>query len=1053
MIERYYNLFDPAQHYTQLLFRAGDGLQSRELNEIQTTLIHRLQGVADALLKDGDIVSGANLQIDADTGLVTLEAGRVYLRGAVREVPAATFTVPTSGRIAVGVRFTTRTVTELEDPTLREPAVGVRNYQEPGAGRLQETLAWGWEGAGTSDGQPGDFHGVYALDNGILENRRQPPVLDGVISSLARYDYDANGHYVTEGLGVRFLSTDTDTQERIFSVAEGRANIDGFKVERSQSQRLRLPIDPDLQRVSSEPQVFNDAGDGSMVVTINRPPLAQVLDIKVTQQKTETVAHGAFTGSRDVLTEPTVVAVLEVKQGGTTYAQGTDYKVVGDEIDWSPGGAEPAPGSSYLVTYQYIASVAPTDLTDIGFKVAGVVQGSTMYLDYQWKLPRVDVLALTADGQIERIKGISQVRNPVAPTVPASRLALAEIAYDWRSGSDPVVRNVAIRTIKVSELTAMQRQIADLYDLMALERLRVDANIREPAAKKGLFVDNFLDDDLRDQGVAQTGAVVAGVLTLPIAASAQHAKENGNALLTLDYTLTPVIEQLARTGSMKINPYQAFDPVPARVTLNPAVDQFTVTHTTWASDVTERLITGSGVLQQVVETRRTEQVLASSSEEAQFLRALQVAYRVEGFGPSEALAALRFDGIGISQPAGTAANASGLLAGTFQIPQAIPAGAKLVEFLGAGGSYGSATYVGRGQIVTETRRRILTTVVRRWDPLAQTFTLPERRTIGGLELWFTTKGGTAPVIVQIRETQVGIPTTTVLTEGRLAAADIKTDGNATRVTLDPVTLEANREYALVVLTDDANHAVSVAELGKYDPRTGWVTAQPYQIGVLLSSSNGITWTAHQTQDLTFRLLGCRFSQTSKTVSLGQYTVANLSDVMALAGVERPAAGTDVQFLATDAQGRTYTLSEDQGLALSEKLSGNLAVSARLTGTEAASPILYPGTQLVFGTLEAAGDYLSRAIPAAATFNVAVTFEALTPGTASVSVQAESGAPGSFQALSLVSGVEVGNGWVERTYQATSLVGVGAERTTRVKLALSGTPAHRPFVRRLRVIVT
>ena len=357
MIERYYNLFDPAKHYTQLLFRAGDGLQSRELNEIQTTLIHRLQGVADALLKDGDIVSGANLQIDADTGLVTLEAGRVYLRGAVREVPAATFTVPTSGRIAVGVRFTTRTVTELEDPNLREPAVGVRNYQEPGAGRLQETLAWGWEGAGTSDGQPGDFHAVYALDNGLLENRRQPPVLDGVIASLARYDYDANGHYVTEGLGVRFLSADTDAQEHVFSVAEGRANIDGFKVERTQSQRLRLPIDPDLQRVSSEPQVFNDSGDGSMVVTINRPPLAQVLDIKVTQQKTETVVHGAFTGSRDVLTEPTVVAVLEVKQGTTTYTQGTDYKVVGDEIDWSPGGAEPAPGSSYQVTYQYIASV------------------------------------------------------------------------------------------------------------------------------------------------------------------------------------------------------------------------------------------------------------------------------------------------------------------------------------------------------------------------------------------------------------------------------------------------------------------------------------------------------------------------------------------------------------------------------------------------------------------------------------------------------------------------------------------------------------------------
>lgn len=1053
MLERYYNLFDPAQRYTQLLFRAGDGLQSRELNEIQSALMHRLQGVADALLKDGDIVMGCNLQIDADSGRVTLEPGRVYLRGAVREAPAGTFTVPTAGRIAIGVRFTSRTVTELEDPKLREPAVGVRNYQEPGAGRLQETLAWGWEGAGTSDGQSGDFHAIYALDNGILENRRQPPVLDGVISSLARYDFDANGHYVTDGLGVRFLDSDVDTQEHIFSLSEGRANIDGFKVERSQSQRLRWPIDPELQRVSSEPQVFNDAGDNTMVVTINRPPLAQVIDIKVTQQKVETVAHGAFTGSRDVLTEPTVVSVLTVKQGATSYAPGTDYKVVGDEIDWSPGGAEPAPGSSYQVTYQYIASIRPSDLTDTGFKVAGVVHGSTMYIDYQWKLPRVDVLALTADGQVERIKGISQVRNPIAPSVPASRLALAEIAYAWTASTAPEVRNVAIRTIKVSELSAMQRQISDLYDLMALERLRVDANIREPAAKKGLFVDNFLDDDLRDQGVAQTGAIVAGVLTLPITASAQHAKENGGQLLTLDYQLVPVIEQLARTGSMKINPYQAFDPIPARVTLNPATDQFTLTNTTWASDITERLITGSGVLEQVIETRRSEQVLKSASEEAQFLRGLQVAYRVEGFGPSEALSTLRFDGLPLAQPAGTAANAAGLLTGGFQIPPSIPSGAKLVEFLGAGGSYGAATYVGRGEIITDVRRRILTTVVRRYDPLAQTFTLPERRVLAGVELWFAARGGNAPVVIQIRETQVGMPTTTVLSEGRLLASEIKTDGNPTRIAIDPVALDANREYALVVLTDDANHAVSVAELGKYDPRTGWVTAQPYQIGVLLSSSNGVTWTPHQTQDLTFRLLGARFTQTTRTVSLGQYTVTNLSDLMALAGVERPGAGTDVQFLVTDAQGRVYTLSEGQGIALAEKLSGNLAVSAKLTGSDASSPILYPGTQLVFGTLESAGDYLTRAIPAAATFTVTVTFEVLLPGTASVEVKAESGAVGTLQALTLDKGVQVGNGWVERTYKATSLVGVGTDRTTRVKLALAGSPQYRPFLRNLRVVVT
>jgi len=129
------------------------------------------------------------------------------------------------------------------------------------------------------------------------------------------------------------------------------------------------------------------------------------------------------------------------------------------------------------------------------------------------------------------------------------------------------------------------------------------------------------------------------------------------------------------------------------------------------------------------------------------------------------------------------------------------------------------------------------------------------------------------------------------------------------------------------------------------------------------------------------------------------------------------------------------------------------VSVRLTGTSFASPILYPGMQLVFGTLEAAGDYLTRAIPAAATFSVSVTFDVWLPGTSGIEVKAESAAAGNFAAVSFDKGAPVGNGWVERTYKAASLVGVGADRTTRVKLVLSGSPQYRPFVRALRVIVT
>ena len=38
----YYNRFDATLRYDELLFRASKGLQSAELNEVQSTLVDRL---------------------------------------------------------------------------------------------------------------------------------------------------------------------------------------------------------------------------------------------------------------------------------------------------------------------------------------------------------------------------------------------------------------------------------------------------------------------------------------------------------------------------------------------------------------------------------------------------------------------------------------------------------------------------------------------------------------------------------------------------------------------------------------------------------------------------------------------------------------------------------------------------------------------------------------------------------------------------------------------------------------------------------------------------
>ncbi len=241
------------------------------------------------------------------------------------------------------------------------------------------------------------------------------------------------------------------------------------------------------------------------------------------------------------------------------------------------------------------------------------------------------------------------------------------------------------------------------------------------------------------------------------------------------------------------------------------------------------------------------------------------------------------------------------LKGRVKVPANIPAGTKLVQFYGDKGSYGEATYTGKKTITIEERRRVI--AARRVDPLAQTFTLNESRHIGGLDLWFI-NSGKKRVVVQIRETAVGMPSQTVIAESYIEPKDIKIDGTATRIEWSPVFCHAGQEYAIVLLTDDADTAVKIAELGKYDAvNSRWVTSQPYQVGVLLSSSNASTWTPHQNLDLTFRLLAAKFSEVSHVVDLGKVTANNTSDLIVLTNVEKVAFDTNVEFILTDEEGK------------------------------------------------------------------------------------------------------------------------------------------------------
>ena len=642
-VDGYFNRHDPTKNFEKHLIRAGLGTQSAEINEIQENLIARAKAVGDVLFKDGDIVRDCQCLVNDVTGLVRLDGGALYLRGAVRGVAPETFIIPVNTVVSIGVRLVETVVTELEDPTLRDPATGTRNFDEPGAARLKVEPSWAWDG----DGGEGEFFAVYTVENGILLSKEAPPALDGVSTAIARYDRDsAGGNYIVDGLSVS-SSYDRVNEKVVVLVGEGRARVNGFAVDIARGLRLPYDADPDLKAVLAEPETFVPSG-GTMRIELDNGPLISIHQVRVTAQKTVSVTHGAFAGASDPLPDNSVLSLVSVNQGGTTYVIDSEVKLTSGEVDWSLGGAEPAPGSTYSVTYQYQSPSAGvvTDVDDTGFTLGGpVVSGSVVTVDYTFALPRIDAIVMDTEGRVSRLKGVASQYAPAMPIVPSSQLRLASLHHNWFG--DPKVALDAVVVMPMAQLQGLRTMVFDLFDLVAQERLRTDISLADPSAKRGVFVDPFNNDNLRDAGIVQNLSIIDGELMLPIDGTVLSI---GTAITTaqlLPYTLEAVISQPNRTGAMKINPYQAFDPIPATISLSPAVDFWTTTEVVWTSPITRRMT--SGLMDGGTITTSTGiEVVGIAEASAEFVRQRVVNFTIKGFGPGEILQSLTFDGVTVT---------------------------------------------------------------------------------------------------------------------------------------------------------------------------------------------------------------------------------------------------------------------------------------------------------------------------------------------------------------------------------------------------------------------
>lgn len=400
------------------------------------------------------------------------------------------------------------------------------------------------------------------------------------------------------------------------------------------------------------------------------------------------------------------------------------------------------------------------------------------------------------------------------------------------------------------------------------------------------------------------------------------------------------------------------------------------------------------------------------------------------------------------------ANAQGVVTGKFTIPANVRAGAKSVEFIGAGGSRGTASFFGQGTMVDQVMRQIttITEIFTGSDPLAQTFSLSSLTQIGGVDLYIVAKG-TSDIIVQIRETLVGIPTKGVIAEGRLKPADITPDAWNRFAFEVPAAIMPNVEYAIVVLCNDAVSSVAVAELGKYDTANSrWVTGQPYNVGVLLSSSNASTWTPHQDRDMAFKLLAAKYTETERVIDLGTVTVSGATDLVVLTATESPSTNATSSIELTLPDSSVISTGDDQVIRLAAATTGTIGVKARLKATTDASAVIAPGTQIVAGQVTVSAFYISRAVPAdAAASNCRVIFDANLPSGATVVVHVKGTGGGDTWTSVPVQGTPkaIGDNWFEIQHYLANV----NKAAVQVRLTLTGNAAARPLVSNLRVSIT
>ena len=976
----YWEVYDVNNKYKEPVFRAGFGLQSRELNEMGARLRHAIDTLTSTIHNEGSIISGGETQMVGDQ--FTINDSIFYARTYFSNIPTTTFTIGTTETDTIGVGIEIKIITEAEDPSLRSPAANTRNYNQPGAHRKQVDATWMKENA-KPVGFTGVFYPIHKFKDGQLEvetNIATSELSSIVEKTIADYDKAANGDYVIDGFQPSFLYDDVISDEHILSISEGTCHVDGYAITATNSYRFRVPYASDTESVNNEP--VNFTSDGWYNLRWN--PIAALQEVNGEVQVTQTITHGNFSGVSDLLPNSPVVEIISVTSTDelTTYSEGTDWIIRGDYIDWSPGGAEPATGSNYKITYVYQDTVETSISANreqiylTGFKV-----GSTVLVDYTFYIPRIDRLVISRYGEIKQLKGTPDKLEPIPPQASTGlQIGTVKLLY----GKVPEITVDSFRSFKMSDIQVFSKQLNDQQEQIARLNLQQRLNTTDPTlTKTNVFTDSFTSPALRDSGVPQTAITEAGMLEPFVASYDAIVRTFEQGMITLPFSETNFLTQDAFTKERLVNEFERIDLPPGEFRIYPR--EYVWTAQTLTKNQTLRTITQTSTSTTYASGRWNQTIYSTvgvdvsshlvnvntkivNSTENFAIPPIDLKVQGWKFNASEQVD-VTFDGLDVGN---TTADTNGLANLTFTIPDNVPSGAKNVVLTGAeSGLTCIGTFRSQPQVKIVinnfnrvVKRRVRRTVIRRWrDPIAETFVPTETMNLTSAELIFTNTTSSY-VDVFITETINGYPNTEKsLGFARLYAEDIIANQWVKATFDNHVFVEEGINYSLVIICGDTNLKIRTAKMGEYDLNNSkYVTTQPYLTGVLFNSSNAAAWSAIQDEDLTFKLNRAEYSLNTYNVDVGTISVDDCTDLLLSADVENyPETRCTFKVVLIDRQNEEYLIAPDGSVNFTS-YTGDVKLTAELVSTNTKlSPTIDGDVQLGVGKVYYPMTYSHRSI--------------------------------------------------------------------------------------------